>query len=226
MRRAEQLFDIETRECASPLADRVWRAQSVPSNTFISTAATHWEIVIWRHAAATYATLRGPETRATAMPIPVDAEFVGVQFRLGVFMPGLCLAALVDSGISIGAGDTLHLGGSEWEIPAYDNVEVFLGRLARAGLIRYDPLVADVVANQATGLSRRSMERRVRRATGLTVGVIRQIERAHDATRRLDAGSSISDAVADAGYADQAHLTRSLKRFMGQTPGRMVQEAR
>ena len=70
------------------------------------------------------------------------------------------------------------------------------------------------------------MERRVRRATGLTVGVIRQIERAHDATRRLDAGSSISDAVADAGYADQAHLTRSLKRFMGQTPGRMVQEAR
>ena len=33
---------------------------------------------------------------------------------------------------------------------------------------------------------------------------------------------SWAEVAADLGYADQAHLTRSLKRFIGQTPAQMV----
>jgi methylphosphotriester-DNA--protein-cysteine methyltransferase len=47
---------------------------------------------------------------------------------------------------------------------------------------------------------------------------IRQIERARYATNLLREGTSILDAVQRAGYYDQAHLTRSLNRFIGQTP--------
>jgi AraC-like DNA-binding protein len=32
----------------------------------------------------------------------------------------------------------------------------------------------------------------------------------------------ILDAVHEAGYFDQAHLTRSLKRLIGQTPGQIA----
>jgi hypothetical protein len=46
----------------------------------------------------------------------------------------------------------------------------------------------------------------------------RQIERARHATNLLRQGVSILDTVHDAGYFDQAHLTRSLKHLIGQTP--------
>ena len=38
----------------------------------------------------------------------------------------------------------------------------------------------------------------------------------------LKDGTSILDTVVAAGYFDQAHLTRSLKRFVGQTPSDIV----
>jgi hypothetical protein len=227
MQRAEKLFHIEERAANSPFVDKVWRTRSVPSKAFVSVAASHWEIVIWRQAGNTLVTIRGPETKATAMPIPVDAEFFGVQFRLGVFMPDLPVPTLVDRDLTLPSriGNTFRLSGSDWEIPDYENVEVFLGQIARKGLITLDPVVVKVVEDGPVDLAQRSIERRVRRATGLTLGAIKQIDRAYKATSLLDAGATISDVVTATGYADQAHLTRSLKRFMGQTPGRISKEA-
>jgi methylphosphotriester-DNA--protein-cysteine methyltransferase len=59
-------------------------------------------------------------------------------------------------------------------------------------------------------------------ATGLTLATIRQIKRARLAVTLLEQGVSILDAVNHAGYADQPHLTRSLKRYIGQTPAQIV----
>jgi AraC-like DNA-binding protein len=39
----------------------------------------------------------------------------------------------------------------------------------------------------------------------------------------LKQGHPILDVVHEAGYYDQAHLTRSLQRFVGQTPARIAQ---
>lgn len=228
MQRAEKLFRIEERAADSPLVDKIWRAQSVPSEAFISVAASHWEIVIWRQAGNTHVTIRGPETRATVMPIPVDAEFFGIQFRLGAFMPDLSLPMLVDRQLTATsrAGNTFRLGGSVWEIPNYENVEAFLGKLARKGQVIFDPIVSQIMGDRSIDLSRRSVERRVRRATGLTLGTIKQIDRAYKAAALLDAGATISEVVIETDYSDQAHLTRSLKRYIGQTPSRISQEAR
>jgi methylphosphotriester-DNA--protein-cysteine methyltransferase len=66
------------------------------------------------------------------------------------------------------------------------------------------------------------VQRRFLRATGLTYGTIRQIERAERTAALLAAGASILDAVEIAGYSDQAHMTRSLQRFLGKTPGTLV----
>jgi methylphosphotriester-DNA--protein-cysteine methyltransferase len=53
-----------------------------------------------------------------------------------------------------------------------------------------------------------------------------QIERARYATTLLKQGVSILDSVELAGYADQPHLTRSLKRYIGQTPAQIISESR
>jgi AraC-like DNA-binding protein len=71
---------------------------------------------------------------------------------------------------------------------------------------------------QLQALSTRSVERRVARATGLTRGTIRQIRRADRAIEMLSRGLPAPEVAQRAGYTDQPHLTRSLRRFVGQTP--------
>jgi methylphosphotriester-DNA--protein-cysteine methyltransferase len=56
------------------------------------------------------------------------------------------------------------------------------------------------------------------RATGLAHRTVRQIERDRYATNLLRQDVSILDTGHEAGYFDQAHLTRSLKFLIGQTP--------
>jgi methylphosphotriester-DNA--protein-cysteine methyltransferase len=68
----------------------------------------------------------------------------------------------------------------------------------------------------------RSAQRHFLRATGITHNAIRRIERARHATNLLRQGVAIADAVYEAGYFDQAHLTRSLKHLIGQTPAQII----
>jgi AraC-like DNA-binding protein len=51
-----------------------------------------------------------------------------------------------------------------------------------------------------------------------------QIERAKRAVALLAQGVPILDAVEHAGYSDQPHLTRSLKRFFGKTPAQLLRK--
>jgi methylphosphotriester-DNA--protein-cysteine methyltransferase len=55
--------------------------------------------------------------------------------------------------------------------------------------------------------------------------MVQQIERARYATHLLQQGASIPDAILAAGYFDQPHLTRSLKRFIGQTPAQIREKS-
>jgi len=96
-------------------------------------------------------------------------------------------------------------------------------RLAKAGVISRDPVVDAALQGQSRALSVRSTQRHFLRATGITFATFRQIERARYATNLLKEGVSVLDAVHLAGYFDQAHLTRSLKFLIGQTPAKIMQ---
>jgi methylphosphotriester-DNA--protein-cysteine methyltransferase len=85
-----------------------------------------------------------------------------------------------------------------------------------------DSTVDAALQGQLRKLSLRSAQRHFLRATGLICAAFRQIERARYTTNLLREGVSIIDAVQLAGYFDQAHLTRSLKRLIGQTPGKIT----
>ena len=126
LHRASQIFDIEHADPGSPLADSVWRTRSVPLASFTSVATPYWQIVVTRHRDRSFFTVRGPETRPTVSPIPQDAEFVGVQFRLGTFISRFSAPQLVDRAIFLPhAGRlTFWLDGSAWELPTFDNAIV------------------------------------------------------------------------------------------------------
>jgi AraC-like DNA-binding protein len=227
MKRAVELFTFQQPSTRSPMIEQAWLTVSEPAELFISMAQSHWEMVVTRQAGTALLTVRGPETRATTAPIPADAEFFGIQFGFGTFLPDLPPGRLVDGSVTLPAATkrSFWLEGSKWELPGPDDADVFVERLVRAGLLVHDPVVSAALQGEVGGLSRRSVERRVSRATGLTLGAIRQIQRAGQAVELLARGVSPLEVVQQAGYADQSHLTRSLKRFVGQTPSRIAPSA-
>jgi len=228
LQRAAELFVIDEWGSDSGFVERAWTSRSEPEPFFISIAASHWQIVVTSQRDHTQLTVRGPETRATVTAIPADAEFFGIVFSLGTYVPAIPLARLVDRAVTLPASTptSVWLDGSRWEIPTPGNADVFVDRLVRQGLVVRDPVVADSLHVDVDGLSTRTLQRRIARATGLTRRTITQIARAEQAVEALGRGLSPRDAAVRLGYADQAHLTRSLQRFIGQTPAQVVKSSR
>ena len=91
-----------------------------------------------------------------------------------------------------------------------------------ASIVRVDDVVDRVAEGDRAWASERTVERRFRWALGLTPTQLAQIRRAREAVAKLQAGGAPAEVAAELGYADQPHLTRSLRRFMGQTPGEIA----
>jgi AraC-like DNA-binding protein len=209
----------------SPHIERIWRCNSARGGEFLSVAANHFEMVVSRYEGKSFVTIRGPETQATTCDCPAEGEWFGIRFKLGTFMPELSPGRLMDRN-DVTLPDASHHAfwwkGSAWEYPTFANADTFVNRLVRKGILVRDPLVDAAVRGEMNGNSLRSSQRHFQRATGLTHCAARQIERARYATILLKQGVSILDTVHRTGYSDQAHLTRSLKHRIGQTPTEII----
>jgi hypothetical protein len=222
------IFTFDERLSDSPFVERIWRARSERTGGFLSVAASHWEIVVSKYCGETTVTVRGPETRATPLDVTlVGAEFFGIVFKLGTVMPLLPASALVDGDLDLPGASrkSFWLNGSAWQLPNYENADTFVNRLVREDMLVCDPVVESVLRGEPQELSPRTIQRHFMQATGLTQGTGRQIERARYATMLLQQGVSILDTVDLAGYADQAHLTRSLRHFIGKTPTGIIHKS-
>ena len=205
--------------------ERIWRSHSERAGTFHSIAACHWEMAVTRHEGNTFLTVRGPETKATTADCPAHGEWLGIRFKLGTFMPLLPAGNLSDRRdvtLPEASSRSFYLNGSAWEYPNFETADTFVKRLVHDGLIAVDPSVAAALRGEPQALFMRTAQRHFLQATGVTRSTIRQIERARYATNLLKQGLSILDTVFEAGYFDQAHLTRSLKHLIGQTPAQIV----
>jgi methylphosphotriester-DNA--protein-cysteine methyltransferase len=76
------------------------------------------------------------------------------------------------------------------------------------------------------GITPRQLHRIVRAEVGVAPSTYRRIRRFQRFVRRSDARVSLAIAAAEAGYADQAHLTRDVVRLAGLTPSRLAAERR
>jgi AraC-like DNA-binding protein len=220
------LLAFEERQSDSSFVERIWRTHSERAGNFISLAFSHWQLCVWRHEGKTHVTVRGPETKATPTPVPGNAEYLGIVFKLGTFMPGLPASSLVDGAVNLPdtSNRSFWLNDSSWQLPDYENADTFVERLVRDGLLVREPVVDAALQGQLNDLSLRSVQRRFLRATGVTHNNVYQIERARRATILLQHGVSILDTVEQAGYADQPHMTRSLKRLIGHTPAQLIEK--
>ena len=213
-------FDND-RASDSPLIERVWRCHSERAGIFLSVASSHWEMVITRLNGKSIVTLRGPETRPTEVLCPANGEWLAIRFKAGTFMPQLPAHRLMNNpGVNLPqlSPRSFLLDGRKWEFPTFDNAESFVNRLVNKGVVARDPEITAALRSEPTTISTRSAQRRFLQVIGMTHNTLRQIERARFALNLLREDVAIADVVWQCGFYDHAHLTRSLRRWIGITP--------
>ena len=188
--------------------------------------------------------LLGPLTTATYQEIPAGGTVVGVRLRPGVLggLVGMPADELVDQDI---AGtdvwrDQTHLtdllGEAATPWAALARLQSFVARSAG----KPDPLVDEAVRNllpwhgsgtaalpALLSISERQLRRRCRAAVGVGPKELHRILRFQGFVARVQASVAQQGApdadlarwAVEAGYHDQAHLSRECRRLVGVTPG-------
>jgi AraC-like DNA-binding protein len=139
---------------------------------------------------------------------PGGAQFIGYRLQPGT---QLDQAALLRAMAHRDGSDVAHALNAIDDFTFVDQgVRQALAALAGTPKVEY--------AARVCGLSMRSFERLLSRATGQPPSFWKCLARARQAAHALMRTESLAALAADHGYADQAHLQRDFKRWFGVTP--------
>jgi AraC-like DNA-binding protein len=204
--------------------------------------------LIWELGTGAY--VAGPDTGPVRTPVAPGTVFAGVRFRPAAGGPalGVPLSEIRDQ--RVGLADLLpHADGGRpvagllpadlRPAEAAARLLDITGRLiadqaadaavARAAVLLRDPAArADDVAS-ALGISERQFRRRCHAAVGYGPKTLQRVLRFQRFVRRADASGGTLDlaaAAADAGYADQPHLTRECVTLSGLSPATLLRARR
>jgi AraC-like DNA-binding protein len=198
--------------------------------------------LIWQQGVGAF--IAGPDTGPVPSALPAGTMLVGVRLRPGAGGPvlGLPLTELRDRRVDLA---DLHRESAQ-RIPgdltagaALAQLTTLVTSLAADG--SPDPLVSRAARVLATsddhtsdlagdlGVSDRQFRRRCQDAAGYGPKTLHRILRFRRFVSTLDAAEArldLAQVAAEAGYADQAHLTRETVRLAGLTPTALARTRR
>lgn len=214
----------EERLSDSPYVELITHGRTIGSSSTVRPSEVNWHMVFVKYNGQAQPLVVGPLTSSGVVNFTEGVELLWIKFKLGTFMPHLPVKDFLDveTGIPTASSKSFWLKGSAWQFPSFENADTFVDRLVHDDILTSDPVVKAALQDETSETPSRTVRHRFLRATGLTQKHIRQFERAKYAASLLEQGVSILDTVHEAGYFDQPHLTRSLKRFIGKTPGQQL----
>lgn len=187
--------------------------------------------------------LAGPSTRSIRTWLDGPVETVGLRYAPGLASRalGIELPELRDAHVPVrdvvGAAGTRRLARALRAQAAAPDARGVVGDLLPAAAVGERGWTAAVrraavegrdagsVARDL-GWSPRHLRRRMTAGFGYGYGSLVRIERARIARALIRGGAGgLADVAAEAGYADQAHMTREFARLVGRTPGQVAGSA-
>ncbi|MFD8495435.1 helix-turn-helix domain-containing protein [Amycolatopsis sp. NPDC059657] len=181
----------------------------------------------------------GPDTAWRTVSLAPGSAITGVRFRPGagsLLFGGVPLDEARDQEVDLAdlwdasAVRSLSARLADSSDPASLLEQTFVDRLADSGDL--DPIATAAaralnspealpVATLADrfGVSPRQLRRRVTAAVGYGPKTLEGVLRLRRALRLLESGGPAAEVAVSAGYADQPHLTRELRKLAGLTPG-------
>ena len=194
--------------------------------------------LVWEQGAGCY--VAGPDTGPVRTVTKAGTVTVGVRFRpsAGGRALGLPLSEIRDQHVPL--ADLLPAAAKRLP-PTLDPAEAAARALDTAGLLVADAAPDPAMTRAATllrdpsaraedvadevGLSERQLRRRCHAAAGYGPKTLQRVLRFQRFVRMLDAAArplDLAAAAAQAGYADQAHLTRECGALSGLTPAALA----
>ena len=202
--------------------------------------------LIWEQGRGAY--VAGPDTGPVRTVMKAGTVVVGIRFRPSAGGPalGLPLSELRDQRVDLDdlrRREARRLPGSlDPDTAAIRALELAAALVAdgdpdpaatRAAVLLADPRARaeDVAAD--VGLSMRQLRRRCHTVVGYGPKTLQRVLRFRRFVARLDAGPprgqhghDLAALAAQAGYADQAHLTRECRALAGLTPAALARQRR
>jgi len=199
--------------------------------------------LVWEQGVGGF--VAGPDTGPVRTVTRAGTVIVGVRFRpsAGGTALGLPLSEIRDQRVAL--ADLLPaaarrlpaaLSPAEAAARAVDIAGLLIAGAApdhaatRAALLLRDPAARTEDVAERVGLSDRQFRRRVHAAAGYGPKTLQRVLRFQRFVRMLDAAPArppdLSIAAVQAGYADQAHLTRECSALSGLTPAALARVRR
>jgi len=198
--------------------------------------------LVWEQGVGGY--LAGPDTGPVRTVTKAGTVLVGVRFRpsAGGAVLGLPLSELRDQRVPL--ADLLPaaarrlpatLSPVQAATRALDAVGPLVAdgtpdpAVSRAATLLHDPSARTEAVADEIGLSERQLRKRCHAAAGYGPKTLQRVLRFQRFVRMLDAPAQpldLASAAADAGYADQAHLTRECAALSGLTPATLARVRR
>ena len=219
--------EIQRRPSDSPLVRAVTRVVFDGAGGHATTPDGLWDLAFLRRGGRTLVLQTGLITRPVPLDFDAGDEYVCVSFEPGVYAPERPGGAMVDRAVVLApaAAGAFRFDGVAFETPTFENAEGLVDRLAQRGHLVRDDVVAGVLAGEPVPAGGRTVQRRFALALGVSPKRLAGIWRADEALRLLHGGATPGETAFALGYADQPHLTRELKRTLGQTPGQIARDA-
>jgi Helix-turn-helix domain len=221
-------FYQEERAVDSPVGRTIFRMRFESNGCFMAIADGSPDMIVIKQRGESRIFFSGTRTKAAPIFFKEGMEFIGIRLAVGAFLPQLPPETILDSTtmLSSATARSFWLHDTALSLPDFEDADIFIERLERHGLITHDEMVKVTLEEQPSpeslrSVQRRSVQRRFLKTTGMTQAYIRKIERALHAANLLRQGVSIADTIYEAGYFDQAHLTKALKHMTGYTPGQL-----
>jgi len=174
--------------------------------------------VVW---AGSRLVVAGPATQAVFATVPANAPALGVRFRVGAAGAalGLPAAELLDATVPLDDIWGPELTERVGEDPTLERLhEVVKERLTAPP----DRLVRAAAAGGDTGLGARQLRRRFADAVGYGPKTLQRILRFQRFLALAQTRTNLARLAFEAGYADQAHLTRECTRLAGLPPAALL----
>ena len=196
--------------------------------------------LIWEQGRGAY--VAGPDTGPVSTVMKAGTVVLGVRFRPSAGGPalGIPLSELRDQRADLAdlrTTDARRLSAAlDPEVSADRLLDVTAAlvadgapdpAVAQAARLLHDPAARAEDVAAEVGLSLRQLRRRCQAAVGYGPKTLQRVLRFRRFVARVDAHPKVLDLAAiaaEAGYADQAHLTRECGKLAGLTPAALARQ--
>lgn len=231
--------------------ETVWRFESPEAGEHLVLPDGRCDIILTLASSRNQMTelrLAGPSTRFSIVPIKANDAYVGVRLRPGFATAFLefdvCLlrnrVACADEAVQLAPFLVDLVAPAETPIELQERLQTFVehrsrllslspGRLSLSLIAAFHASGGRLHVHEVArmhGVSARTVRRLIRAEVGLPPKDFAQVLQFHRAVRLIrDHGLQPAAAAFEAGYSDQAHMTRAFQAHGGFTPARMPEVA-